>query len=68
MRLRFKLLGLVGVTALAACDAPPQGTSLEDVARFQAAVASIILNGWITVEDVERWFRPDRLVGGGTDG
>jgi len=27
--------------ALAGCDIPPQGTSPEDVTRFQAAVASI---------------------------
>lgn len=33
-----------------------------------AGLAAVILNGWITVDDVERWFRPDRFVGGGTDG
>ena len=41
MRLRFALFGLAGLTALAACDVPPKGTNLEDVARFQSAVASI---------------------------
>ena len=32
---------VLGVALLAGCDAPPEGTSLEDVANFQAAVASI---------------------------
>ena len=26
-----------------------------------AGVAATILNGWITVDDIERWLRPDRL-------
>ena len=29
-------------------------------------VAAIILNGWITVDDVERWMRPDRVRANGT--
>lgn len=40
MRLKVIRLGLV-VTALAGCDVPPQGTSAEDVAKYQKAVASI---------------------------
>ena len=40
MRFRFALFGMAGL-ALAGCDIPPQGTNAEDVARFQAAVASI---------------------------
>lgn len=40
--MRYRLLGLgVVVTALSGCDIPPQGTNAQDVARFQAAVASI---------------------------
>lgn len=41
MRLTYKLAGIAGLTVLAGCDIPPQGTNAEDVARFQAAVASI---------------------------
>ncbi len=41
MRIKTVFLGLAGLTVLAACDVPPQGTNAEDVARFQAAVASI---------------------------
>ncbi|WP_246162326.1 hypothetical protein [Roseovarius faecimaris] len=41
MRLTMKLAGLAGLMVLAGCEVPPQGTSAEDVARFQAAVASI---------------------------
>ena len=41
MRIKTVLIGLAGLTALAACDIPPQGTNMEDVARFQSAVASI---------------------------
>ncbi|MEM6305381.1 MAG: DUF1467 family protein [Pseudomonadota bacterium] len=33
-----------------------------------AGVAATILNEWITVADVERVIRPDRLSDGGTDG
>lgn len=40
MRVRITIFGLAGL-ALAGCDIPPEGTSEEDVARFQAAVASI---------------------------
>lgn len=40
MRFRFIGLGLA-VLALSGCDIPPQGTTAEDVARYQAAVASI---------------------------
>ncbi len=39
---RIKFWGacaLVGV--LAGCDMPPEGTSVEDVARFETAVASV---------------------------
>jgi len=41
MRFRIAIVGLAGMMALAGCDIPPQGTSLEDVTRFQTAVASI---------------------------
>ena len=42
--MRFRLMGFgmgVAALALAGCDIPPQGTNAEDVARYQAAVASI---------------------------
>lgn len=41
MRLTMKLTGIAGLVVLAGCDVPPQGTTAEDVARFQDAVASI---------------------------
>lgn len=40
MKLKWIVLG-VGFAALAGCDVPPEGTSAEDVARFQAAAATI---------------------------
>jgi hypothetical protein len=40
MRYRFGFLG-AALVALAGCDAPPEGTSVEDIANYQAAVASI---------------------------
>lgn len=44
MKTRFHI-GLGAATALllvlAGCDVPPEGTSVEDAARFEAAVASI---------------------------
>ncbi|WP_371223555.1 hypothetical protein [Roseovarius sp. 2305UL8-3] len=40
MRYKYVGVGLI-VAALAGCDIPPQGTNAEDVANYQAAVASI---------------------------
>jgi len=40
--MRLKLLGAgVVLAALAGCEIPPEGTNAEDVANYQAAVASI---------------------------
>lgn len=42
MVMRSRWAGMVlGMVLLAGCDVPPEGTGLEDVAKFQAAVASI---------------------------
>ncbi|MEO1140053.1 MAG: hypothetical protein AAFW87_11420 [Pseudomonadota bacterium] len=42
MNLKPAFWGLTGATLLlAGCGIPPQGTNLQDVARFEAAVASI---------------------------
>ena len=40
--MRYRLGIMTGaLVALAACDVPPEGTNEEDVANYQAAVASI---------------------------
>lgn len=42
MKTKFAMLGAVAaLMGLAGCDAPPEGTGLQDVAKFEAAVASI---------------------------
>ncbi len=39
---KMKTIGaVVGLTALAACAVPPEGTTQQDVTSFEAAVASI---------------------------
>lgn len=38
---RGMALGAVLVLGLAACDVPPEGTTVEDVSRFEAAAATI---------------------------
>ena len=42
MKTKFAIMGAVAaLTGLAGCDVPPEGTGVQDVARFEAAVASI---------------------------